>query len=364
MPLSSIFHIRESKKANRNELLDFLRGAGMLLVVLHHSDIPQGKWILAFHMPLLFLLSGYTRYLRPQPASMRQFITGRFFRLIVPYFLFEGLNLAVWSGCLILQGGWQDLSEAGIAILSCRNTLGYTGYYGRLWFWPCMFVSDILFSGILRIAPRKEGFRKTFLGAMIVLTLCISWVTCNVLPERLPFTTDTAFMATAFLLIGYLFGNQIQWLVEKGHFLADLCILLISLAAMRHLVLHGQISMLMYENQYGHYANTVLAACFGMAAFLILTKWLYTFCSKTGFGKDFVLWYGYNSLCTFPVHLSIKMFIWEVFPTSFRRWYIQLPAMLLVNIPLVNCISRYFPFLLGSFSFLRKKSSSKTECPK
>lgn len=359
MPLSSVFHIRERQSPNRNELLDFLRGAGMLLVVLHHSDIPHGKWILAFHMPLLFLLSGYTRHLRPQPSSFRKMISGRFFRLVVPYFLFEGLNLAVWSGSLLLQGGWQDLSEAGTAILSCLNTPGYTGYYGRLWFWPCMFVSDLLFAGILKLAPRKELPRKFFLGAMILLVLCISWVTCNVLTIRLPFTTDTAFMATAFLIMGYLFGSQIQWLVEKAHRWADLLILILSLLGMRYLVLHGQISMLMYENQYGHYGNTVLAACFGMAAFLVLAKWLYGFCSKTGFGKDFVLWFGYNSLCTFPVHLSIKMFIWEVLPLSFRRWYIQLPAMLLVNIPLVNGITRYFPFMLGSFPFLKKKSASK-----
>lgn len=359
MSPSSIFHIRESQKSNRNELLDFLRGAGMLLVVLHHSDIPHGKWILAFHMPLLFLLSGYTRYLRPQPVSMRQFISVRFFRLVVPYFLFEGLNLAVWSGCLILQGGWQDLSEAATAILSCLNTVGYTGYYGRLWFWPCMFVSDILFSVILKIAPRKNRPQQAFLGIMIIVTLCISWLTCNVLPVRLPFTMDTAFMATAFLLMGYLFGRQIQWLVEKSHFGADICILIVSLLLMHHLVLHGQSAMLMYENQYGHYANTVLAACSGIAAFLILAKWLYGFCGKTGVGKSLVLWYSYHSLCTFPVHLSIKMFIWEVLPISLRRWYFQLPAMLLVNIPLVNCITKYFPFLLGNFSFLRKKSSAR-----
>ena len=110
MWLKDIFHIRENHGANRLEFPDFLRGAAMLLVLLHHSDLPQGKWILVFHMPLLFFLSGYTMYLRPHTGRLRSFITGRFLRLMVPYFLFEGLNLAVWSISLILQGGWQDLS--------------------------------------------------------------------------------------------------------------------------------------------------------------------------------------------------------------------------------------------------------------
>lgn len=359
MSLPSIFHIREPQSANRIELLDFLRGAGMLLVLLHHSDIPQGKWILTFHMPLLFLLSGYTMYLRPHSAGFQTFITGRFLRLVVPYFLFEGLNLAVWSISLLLQGGWQDLSEAIRAIVYCLNTEAYTGYYGRLWFWPCMFVSDILFSCILRLAPRRQGLRKTFLAAMVLVTLLISWITCKILPERLPFAADTAFMATAFLIMGYLFGSLIQWLIQKAHLWADICVLLPSLLAMRYLVLYGHTAMLMYDNQYGHFVNTVCAACCGILVFLILAKWLYHACCRTGFGKDLVLWYGYHSLATFPVHLSIKMWIWQVFPLSFRKWYILLPAMLLLNIPLVNCITRYFPFLLGNFSFLKKKQTSK-----
>lgn len=43
----------------RDALVDFLRGAAMLLVLLHHSGCPLGPYILAFHMPHFFVLSGY-----------------------------------------------------------------------------------------------------------------------------------------------------------------------------------------------------------------------------------------------------------------------------------------------------------------
>lgn len=148
---NGIFSIRNEQQENRVELLDFLRGAAMLLVLLHHSDAPFGAWLLAFHMPLMFVLSGYTMFRHQKKWKFWDYFKNRVMRLVVPYFLFEGLNLFVWCTSLILQGGWQDLSEAVTTIVTCVNTDAYTGYYGRLWFWPCMFVSDILFYFITKL---------------------------------------------------------------------------------------------------------------------------------------------------------------------------------------------------------------------
>lgn len=65
----------------------------MLLVLLHHSSVPNGEWILAFHMPLLFLLSGYADAHRERlglshPRKFTEYFFNRFRRLVVPYFLF------------------------------------------------------------------------------------------------------------------------------------------------------------------------------------------------------------------------------------------------------------------------------------
>ena len=359
----SIFHIWEPRFQNRVELLDFLRGAGMLLVLMHHSDFPShySRWILAFHMPFMFLLSGYTMYLRPHPERFIDFISSRFQRLVIPYFLFEGLNLFVWSVSLYLQGGWQDVTEAVSAILACLNTEGYTGYYGRLWFWPCMFVTDIYFYCILRFTPKKFLFRKGFLLLAITVMFIFSWITYRILPNRLPFTVDTAFMATAFLLIGYLFGSKIGWLLQKKHLIADILLLLFSLLVMRWAVLSGKAKCLMFINYYNHYGYTLCAAFSGILASSILLKHLYSILNNRKFFKSIFLWYGYHSLGTFPVHLSIKIFIFQFFPLSYRQWYILLPAMFLFNIPLVNLITEYFPFMLGKFPCLSNRQKKRKE---
>jgi len=362
MRIPSIFHLQEPHRPNRIVLLDFLRGCGMLLVLIHHSNLPNpyGRWILAFHMPLLFLLSGYTTYLRAHTSRFTVFLQGRFLRLILPYFLFEGVNLLVWSVSLFLQGGWQDVTDAVTAILACVNTEGYSGYYGRLWFWPCMFVSDLYFYWILQFAPKNHHRRQCYLAAAILIMLGISWITCRLLPFRLPFTADTACMATAFILTGYLFGSQISWLLQKSRLFTDIVLLTCALLAMGLAIMTETTSLLMYINEYGHYGYTLCAAYSGILVFLIIAKWLYRLCASAGFLKSLILWYGYHSLGTFPVHLSIKIWICQSLPPVCRSWYILLPAMLLINIPIVNLIEKYFPFMLGNrWSFPHKAKASQ-----
>ena len=352
-----IFRIGTDTPKNRLEYLDFLRGAAMLLVLLHHSNVPNGEWILSFHMPLLFALSGYADAHRERlglshPRKFTDYFFNRFKRLAVPYFLFEGVNLFVWAVSLISQGGWQDVTDALFAILTCQNTEGYTGYYGRLWFLPCMFVSDIFFYLIKRVC--KGHNVRLILSAALMLV--ISWCTCNVLSFRLPFAADTAFMATAFLILGYLLEPQITYLLTTDHVLRDTIFSCTMLAIMVYCVVYQDSSCLMFINHYRPFVWSVLAAITGSSAFFILAKWAYRLLCKVRFGKKLVLWYGYNSLATFPVHLSIKIWVINHFGWRFP-WLYLLLIMLVFNIPIVNFIRMYLPFMLGDFSMLIGKKA-------
>lgn len=349
--IESLFCIKQEALEGRSELLDFLRGAGMILVLLHHSDMPFGEWILAFHMPLLFVLSGYNEFLQKKTWRFWDYLKSKTLRLVIPYFAFEGINLFVWSASLIMQGGWQDLSEAALAIVSCLNTEGYTGYYGRLWFWPCLFVGDILFYFIKKICFLfKNGFQRNLCFSVFSLLLLIaSWFTSKLLPYRLPFTADTALMAAFFLLVGYCLGTYISRLLDRKSLILDMLLLGIFFGLMHRCMHSGQVFCGMYENIYGDYGYTLVAALCGIFSFLIFTKWLYAVLCRIGLGKDLFLWYGRNSFVTFPVHLSIKIWIWKHIPWEYRPWYVLFAAMLLVNVPIVNFIMRYLPFLTGKF---------------
>lgn len=55
--LIRLFRVKSNVIEGRIQILDYIRGMAILLVLLHHSGVPGGDWILAFHMPLLFFIS-------------------------------------------------------------------------------------------------------------------------------------------------------------------------------------------------------------------------------------------------------------------------------------------------------------------
>lgn len=348
--LSNLFRIRPEGSSNRVELLDFLRGAAMILVLLQHARVPYGEYILAFHMPLFFVLSGYTQAVMDKQQRFSRYFAARFCRLVIPYFLFEGANLLLWSASLIRHGGWQDVTEAVYAIAACLNTEGYTGYYGRLWFLPCMFVSEILFFAVKKLCRGKRPLTALFSA----LLLMISWYTSCQLPGRLPFTLDTAFMAAAFLTAGYCARDLITWLLKETHIVFDILLFAAMSLAVHCCITFTGSSFLMYDNFYRPFAWSVVSALCGCIGFLVAAKWLYALLIHIPALRDLVLWYGCNSLATFPIHLSIKVHWLNHFGWDFP-WYSLFLIMLLVNIPIVNFITAYLPFMLGKFP--RKKGS-------
>lgn len=340
--LIRLFRVKSNVIEGRIQILDYIRGMAILLVLLHHSGVPGGDWILAFHMPMLFFISGYTDFLRKREWKFLDYIRNRFMRLMVPYFLFELANLLLWQVYMLHYGGWQDMTEALKGILIVINTDTYVGFYGRLWFLPCMFVSDLLFWFVKQLCSKK------YLGLCAGMMLLLSWISCRMLPERLPFTVDTAFMATAFLILGYVMGEQIQWLLMKKHRIADGMLFCAAVGLMAFFLSGSDTYCHMYTNQYGNYLGTVMAAIGGIIGFLIAVKWIYTWNCKTAIGKDLVMWYSANSLATFPVHLMIKI-VFLFYFSDYSTWYLLFAVMLIFNIPIVNTISVYFPFMIGQF---------------
>jgi len=356
--MGKIFSFRVKNQQNRDEYVDFLRGLAMILVLMQHADIPHSRWILAFHMPVFFVLSGYTASFRKQTAPFWTYLKSKLQRLVVPYFLFETLNLIVWLILKSGQGVQTQLPEAVRAIVMCLNTPEYTGFYGRLWFWPCMFVADLYFY-IIRKICRDNG---AGLAASFAIMLALSWYTSNQLNMRLPFAVDTACMATVCLLAGYGLSGVLSWLIKEKHILWDTIILAVLLCIMRISVHYGYGYCLMYNNEYGPFGWSVIAAFSGSFAFIVIAKWLYALFCFIKIGKKCILWYGCNSLVIFPVHLSVKIFVMNVvwgfawnsgigfishYSDIITSWYVLLIAMLVTTVPLTNLIMQYFPFMAG-----------------
>lgn len=95
--------------------IDTARGIAIILVVIGHSisyaDEPINTFILSFHMPLFFVISGMTVKLQPPRTNFLEYVIHKSKRLLLPQ-VFLGFILYMYYGLLVLyQTGEMTLFE-------------------------------------------------------------------------------------------------------------------------------------------------------------------------------------------------------------------------------------------------------------
>lgn len=149
----------------RLDWIDYLKGLAILFVVFGHMPFADGSAnpgrtvAYSFHMPLFFLLSGYTAALsysrRPHALP---FVGRRFLSLMVPHIVWGMLGtLFLLSG---MHVGSADVSASVKALIAG---------YGQWWFLPCMFIMQILFVGGMCVKSCLKFKGSIILGFALVV---------------------------------------------------------------------------------------------------------------------------------------------------------------------------------------------------
>lgn len=336
---------------NRIYYLDILRGILILLVLVHHSTVPIGKYILRFHMPALFILSGYTEFILGRKKPFPAYVKAKFCRLVIPYFLFESLSLIIFVLREFVKGRLDfSFVDAAIDIITCL-TNSYQGLYGRLWFLPAMFLCAV-FSYVIRYFICKE--KTPWIGVCCLGMFALAYIVSKYIPFRLPFTLDTSLLGTAFFLLGYLSGKIIKQFFERKHLWLDLLLLLFSCLLFFLCNKYARPNCFMYSNTYNHFPIMMISASSGTAVVGILTKLILPVLQKMTILNKVILWYSVNSLTVFPMHLMVKIFANPLLIyAGLKHWASLLLLMFVCTIPAVNFVNAYLPFMLGTFH--RKK---------
>lgn len=157
----------DSSLTNRVEVIDALKGIGILLMVLGHMhfSVIFNHYIFAFHMPLFFLISGYL-YKRPQ--TMLKTIIRKAKRLLIPYFSF---GIGYWILWLIANGKKTENPFYPLWALLFHGIDGLA-IESALWFLPTLFVTYMLFAVINRQSIHIAC--KATLIASLTLIGCIT----------------------------------------------------------------------------------------------------------------------------------------------------------------------------------------------
>lgn len=208
----------------RDDKVTIAKGIGILLMVAAHAGIPDmiSRFIVMFHMPLFFFMSGYCfkeKYLSPPPVT---FINKRIKGLYIPFVKWSLLFLLLHNLCYYLNiyndeyGFRGEVSQLysfkEYAIRCFRIIIGLHGQeqlLGGYWFLPQLLYASILGFFIVKY------IKNIYTGVLLTLTITIVTSIFNL---RIPFwgIRSLTFLSTMFFLIGYLYRKRYNnW--NKGY---------------------------------------------------------------------------------------------------------------------------------------------------
>lgn len=146
----------------RISYIDMAKGIGIILVVFGHFGFVSESlltWIMSFHMPLFFILSGMLlSHTHADRHNMSTFLQKKAKNILIPYFSFSFLSI-LFSGILDFASFKTYLPNALI------QTIFFYGI-SVLWFLPALFFGETIFLWIRKHASLR-------MTAFICLCACL-----------------------------------------------------------------------------------------------------------------------------------------------------------------------------------------------
>lgn len=193
--------------------LDSMKGIGILFVVMGHTCtyVPLFRWIYSFHMALFFIISGLLFHPKPFVQAVKR----KTFRLLVPYAFFATITFLYWA--LIerrLRHGNQSVLNAFCNLFIARAGSDNYPQNAVLWFLPCLFITEVLFSALYqgihflsRNAKNSSIIQRLMFVIIAAVCLALGYTLGLCVTSRgirLLWALDIVPFSLTFVIIGYL----------------------------------------------------------------------------------------------------------------------------------------------------------------
>lgn len=191
--------------SKRLDWIDIAKGIAIILVIVGHTvpnPSPLRHAIFSFHMPVFFILAGYT--FRPKPWG--ELLGGSVSRLLVPYLI---LALA-WQVPTFLMSG-APLTGAvlvgGLETLVFASGVDVPGFgvaaVGMAWFLGALFTSRLLFNALLQLFDRF-GMSVVWQGVVCAVVAFCGLSVSRFLGLYLPLDVDLSCYIVLLMWIGHM----------------------------------------------------------------------------------------------------------------------------------------------------------------
>lgn len=189
----------------RLDWIDIAKGIAIILVIVGHTvpnPCPLRHAIFSFHMPVFFILAGYT--FRPKP--WRELLSGSVSRLLVPYVV---LALA-WQVPTFLMSGAPltgGTLASGFETLVFASGVDVPGFgvaaVGMAWFLAALFTSRLLFNALVRLFDSRE-VNAVWQGVVCAVIAFCGLSVSRFLDIYLPLDLDLSCYIVLLMWIGYM----------------------------------------------------------------------------------------------------------------------------------------------------------------
>ncbi len=326
----------------RIEGVDILRMLAMLLVMYQHANGPYSLYILAFHMPVFFIITGFTFTLSDswKYIKVKDFIIKRAKVILIANYSFILLNIIL--NALISTFTTQQFSISFKTLLLLGgNDQGLLPM--TFWFLPILFFADVFFLLALKNMGNVTYFTITSLLFSYILTKCAPFSTYLVSSNL-----SKIFMGTFFIGVGYLLSKPIRQLISGAY--KPITNIVVAFVSAIILVVFCNLNyspFYMFMNSYGNYVYASIAALGGSTLLISLVR----FVPKITFVNNLLSWGGRNTLSLFPIHvtyLAVIVFIEAKFNFQIPLlWLFNLTILSVLTFVTAKIIEDHFPFMIG-----------------
>lgn len=348
---------------------DMAKGIGIILVVLGHLEYISMQlryFIVSFHMPMFFIISGMLmQFIQEEKKDMKIILNRKVHRMMLPYVYFSILYFFIEIIYLKLTGigSWESIW------LNVYQSLCLYGV-SVLWFLPAIFFGEIMF-----LFLRKHLSNQ--LTALLVLALTIIMCFANWGLEMLNMLYGNllwfsllhyflamiirCFFSMSFICIGYYLFYIIK---RKEQFsiielILGILFLIITIIISQ---INGAVDLhfLVFSNVFFYYAASIL----GSLAIILLCKCLEPI--SNFIPCKILRYYGVNSLIVMATHINSYVLYGAIlvslklisYITRARNYIFCSSIMIIVFISeifIIELINRYLPFMVGNVKSVSKE---------
>ena len=326
-------------QSQRENYIDVMKGIGILLVCLGHTigvtNEPVNMWILSFHMPLFFFVSGMLFYNKDvYKQSFLQFVGHKSFTILIPQITCAFIGFITHTGWYVIITKEKQLLE-----IINFDLLG--------WFLLALFLMEIVMWWTLHAKKKWIPIGVCLLSAVAffvipVASKMVDSIIKNALLDYIWKIAEQTAIAVVFGFLGMYARPLVDWYRKKTQYFG-VGLFLICISAF----LSAQNApVLMYINDYGNKILFFITAIIGIVAVTDLSILL---------DKSKILaWFGRNSIVIYVVQFAMTMFLanfakklfgWPV--GAYPHYFLVFLCVVVLLVPVVYLANAFFPFLFG-----------------